>query len=302
MLKLGPALPSPPQPSVHELYAVTPEGPRRLDVPASIEDPTRVFDSLPRGIYEALRTFDHVRFVGLQEHVERAERSMASLGLPGPLDRGALRRALHAVVSEFPADETRVRFDVLAGPAAAYGSQERVLVQAADLVLPRPEDYRDGVRVSLTGEVRRRRPAVKEAQWVVDRRAATARAREGGDPILVDERGRLLEGVQSNLFLVRDGALWTAPTAGVLAGVTRRFLIGLAEEAGIEVREEFVHESEIATLDEAFFTTSVRGVLPVVGVGDATIGDGRPGAVTRRLMESYAEHCARVARPAIDAI
>ena len=281
------------------LYALTARGPRRLAIPGDVSDPTRVFDGLPLGIYEALRTFHHVRFVGLEEHLARARASAERARLSIELDEPALRAALHQVVEEAPGEDSRVRFDLLAGPATALGSPERVLIQTVPLRLPPPEAYRDGVRVPTTTLVRRADPEVKAARWVIERRAAYPGPGEGHDPILVDDEGRLLEGVMSNLFLVRGGELWTAPTAGVLAGVTRGFVLRIARELGIGVREAYVGRSELGSIDEAFFSTSVRGILPVVAIDGAELGMGRPGPVTRKLMRDYADFCARDARPAV---
>lgn len=281
-----------------QLFALTRSGPVRLAVPEGTGDPAGVYDLLPRGIYEALRTFDHVRFVGLQEHLDRAQRSMAIFGIGTPLDREGLRRALHAIVSDFPAADTRVRIDLLAGEAAALGSTEWVLIQAAPLVLPSAATYRDGVRVRLVEGLRRRRPELKDAQWVVDRRAAPSGTPDNYEPILVDDGGRLLEGIMSNFFAVRGGELRTAQVDGVLAGVTRRFVMDLARDLGVAVREEAITRGELHDVDEAFFSTSVRSVVPIVGIADATLGDGRPGPITRQLMQAYADYCAREARPA----
>lgn len=288
------------RPVEHRLFALEAE-PVRLAIPASAgEDPAAVFETLPRGIYEALRTFDHVRFVGLEEHLDRAERSMARFGLSGPLGRDALKHAIHAIVSDFPAPDTRLRFDVLAGPATILGTESRVLVLASTLELPPPVTYERGVRVKLAGDgLRRRRPEVKEAQWVLDRRAARGGTPDNFEPILVDGRGRLLEGVMSNFFAVRAGSLHTAPVEGVLPGVTRRIVLDLAAALSIPAAEEAVSRTELDSVDEAFFSTSIRSIVPIVEIAGVSLGDGTPGPLTRRLMAAYAEHCAAVARPAV---
>ena len=105
----------------------------------------------------------------------------------------------------------------------------------------------------------------------------------------------------SNLFLVTERGLQTAPTRGVLPGITRNILMGLAGEQGVTVIEDPVHRDRLGDVREAFFSTSVRGVLPVVGIDGAELGEGSPGPVTRKLMEAYAAYCAREARPALSA-
>ena len=161
--------------SDQQLFAVTPEGPQRLAVPTGLSDPGEVFDPLPLGIYEALRTFDHVRFVGLHEHLDRAERSMELFGLEGPLGRETLRAALHRVVSDFPAADVKVRFDVLSGPATHLGTTARILLQVTELCLPPREVYERGVCSQLTSALKREQPDIKSTQWVVERRRARGR-------------------------------------------------------------------------------------------------------------------------------
>lgn len=287
-------------PLVHQVFGVRDGVPAPLALPEGLEDPARAHDRLPLGVYEAARTFDHDRFVGLREHLDRMERSIGLAGLEGSLDRPGLCRALDGIVRGFPAPDARVRIDYLAGPAEALGSDDRLLVQAAELVLPPPEAYRDGVRCGLTS-LRRARPELKEARWVVDRRAAGGGRPDNFESILVDGSGRLLEGVMSNFFWARDGVLRTAPVRGVLAGITRGIVLRLAAELGIETVEEAARAGRLERIDEAFFTTSVRSVVPVVGIEGVTLGAGRPGGLTRRLMEAYAEFCSREAVRAVDA-
>jgi len=287
--------------SEQQLFGITPEGPQRLTVPDGLSDPGEVFDPLPLGIYEALRTFDHVRFVGLTEHLDRAERSMALFGLEGPMGRETLQAALHRIVSEFPAPDVKVRFDVLSGPATQLGTTSRTLVQATPLTLPPREVYERGVCSLLTGALKRERPDIKATQWVLDRRAIQGGTPENFESILCSEDGFLLEGVMSNLFAVRDGVLFTAPPSGVLPGVTRGILIELALGLEIPVREEAVHEDDLGALQEAFLSTSVRSVVPLVKIAGVSLGDGMPGPETKRLMRAYTEYCERVARPALPA-
>ncbi len=282
---------------LHKLFAITGGAPTLLVPNLASNEAGRAHDELPLGVYEALRTFDHDRFVGLTEHVDRLERSIGLAGLEGTLDRGALLRGLDAIAREFDADDAKVRFDFLAGPALALGSDSRVVVQATELRLPPPAVYQDGVSVQIT-KLRRARPAVKEARWVVERRATEDGSPDNFESILVDAEGRLLEGTMSNFFWVRRGVLCTAPVSGVLPGVTRGFVLALAAEAGIETREQAAQIETLDELDEAFLTTSVRSVVPVVRIAGTTLGGGRPGPVTRALIESYSRFCERSAAQA----
>ena len=270
-----------------KLFAVTPEGPRELSLPADVSEPTEVFDNLPRGIYEAMRTFDHDRFVGLEEHLDRAARSLDLLEIEAHLDLDAIRLSLHQAVTEAPWPDSRVRFDVLRGPPEALSAREQCLIQVVELRLPPEEAYLEGVRVPLTDRVRRTRPEAKSADWVIERRAAYPPPGEGYDPILVDPKGFLLEGVMSNLFLVTERGLQTAPTRGVLPGITRDTVITLAQDMGLRLTEERISRDRLYTADEVFLTGTAAEVTPVREVDRRVIGAGARGPITGRIQSLF---------------
>jgi branched-subunit amino acid aminotransferase/4-amino-4-deoxychorismate lyase len=102
--------------------------------------------------------------------------------------------------------------------------------------------------------------------------------------------GRFLsEGTTSSLFVVRKEQLVTPPLKNLLPGVTRRHVIRFAEELGVVVKERSVTTHDLRAAEEAFVTSSVAEILPVVEVNDEKIGPGKPGKVTRRLQRCYRE-------------
>jgi len=114
----------------------------------------------------------------------------------------------------------------------------------------------------------------------------------------VSPEGQLLEGVMSNFFAVRGGKLLTAPESGVLPGVTRGIVLELARKLCLPHGEQPIQRDELASLQEAFFSTSVRSIVPIVSLDGTTVGAGVPGPVTLRLMEAYGGYCRSEARPA----
>jgi branched-subunit amino acid aminotransferase/4-amino-4-deoxychorismate lyase len=120
-----------------------------------------------------------------------------------------------------------------------------------------------------------------------------AERRGAAEGLYVTAAGEVTEATSANLFLVERGALVTPPRdARILPGVTRALVIALARRAGIAVREERVSVTRLRRAREVFLTASTIEVVPVVRVDRRTVGDGRPGALTRRLQAAYA---ARVA-------
>ena len=100
--------------------------------------------------------------------------------------------------------------------------------------------------------------------------------------------GTIAEGSGENLFLVRDGVLYTAPTTmSILPGITRDAIMVLAGEMGIEVREQALPREALYLADELFFTGTAAEVTPIRSVDHYTVGEGRRGPVTARLQEAY---------------
>ena len=98
----------------------------------------------------------------------------------------------------------------------------------------------------------------------------------------------VIEGSHSNLCAVIDGAVVTYPRCNfILPGITRDVVLQLCGELGIPVREGPIYDHELFQVQELFLTGTTTDVMPVVRVDGQPIGDGRPGPVTRRLIEAY---------------
>lgn len=108
------------------------------------------------------------------------------------------------------------------------------------------------------------------------------------EAIFIGANERVIEGTSSNIFIVKDDTLFTHPlNHTILSGITRRFLIGLADEAGIAVREEHVTRHELYHADEVILSGTTTEVTPVLRIDDRLIGDGRPGPVTKKLFTRF---------------
>ena len=103
---------------------------------------------------------------------------------------------------------------------------------------------------------------------------------------MLDSAGRILEGTGTNFWGVREGVVYTAGE-GVLEGITREILLQIIAELDIPLRLEAVGVGDIASLDEAALSGSSRALLPVVSIAGQTVGDGRPGPITRRVLAAY---------------
>ena len=268
------------------LYRLTPTGPQALPWPPAATSLDAATRALPEGFYTTFRTYDHKRRVlGLRRHLRRL---YAHLPTPPPLAPAALRAALRQALAAFPAAEARVRLVMVPGQAC-YALLE-------PLHPPPPQVYRQGV-TTITVDLRRPRPHEKRTDFLRARAALQARLRaEGIYEALLAPWGRIREGLSSNFFWVRGGTLFTAKW-GVLPGVTRAAVLRLARRAAIPTRYRALPVAEIPTIDEAFITSSSRGLVPVVRIDAHPVGDGTPGALTRRLMAAYAAYVHTAAEP-----
>ncbi len=106
--------------------------------------------------------------------------------------------------------------------------------------------------------------------------------------IALDVSGYVSEGSGENIFVARHGCLFTPPLGGsILAGITRRCVLTLAEELGVEVREEAIPREWLYVADEAFFCGTAAEITPIRSVDGIVVGSGRRGPITARLMEAY---------------
>lgn len=302
-----------------QLFAVEDAGPRPLPVPADARQLADLVRGLPLGVYDAFRTFDHNKFLYLGRHLARTERSMALLGWEYRLNRPRLLRALHDVVTAAPWPEMRVRIDILAEPAAYVPGDAprpglvRELIALQPFTPPPAELYERGVAVDFAAGLSRDNPLAKTAEFAARRPLGGGLAQMGAtspeprvtteaqppyEYLLLDTRGRMLEGAGTNFWAARDGVVYTAGE-GVLEGITREILLRLIPELGIDVRLEAVGADEIATLDEAALSGSSRAFLPVVSIAGQPVGDGRPGPLSRRILAAYNAFVSANVQPAV---
>ncbi len=280
-----------------QLFAVEKAGIRPLPIPHHVTSFDQLYDGLELGVYSALRTFAHNKFLYLADHIQRTRDSMRLLGWPDGLDEAGLRRGLHQACSQYPLPEARVRFDYLAAPPRHLGTDSRLLIGLMPFTPLPPALYQNGVRVGFAPDLARQNPLAKTADFAQARRAY----KTGGEIyeyLLLNEQNQILEGTGTNFYGVIDGVFRTAGT-GVLAGITRKIILDLVAELNIPLSLEPISVAEIPQLAEAALSGSSRALLPVVQIGDIVVGNGRPGPICQRILAAYHEFVAREVKIAI---
>lgn len=245
---------------------------------------TEAMAFLPEGAYTTLRTYGGTGLLHIDDHLTRLEESAELLGHPFMVNRSLLRRLLCEVLRGARwevSNESRVRLtlDCAQTPGDIWFSLE-------PLVIPSAEQYRDGVAV-LTQVMYRENPKAKNSAFLTASQTARARIVEGiNEVLMVGPEGMVLEGLSSNFFGIHAGTLITAEE-GVLPGITRSLILDEAAKAGIPIRLEALSLDELATLDEAFISSTSRAVLPVVAIDGRPVGTGVPGSLTTQLAARY---------------
>jgi branched-chain amino acid aminotransferase len=250
------------------------------------------------GIYETLRTYGGTPFL-YDRHLRRLRKSADLIALPVPFTDQELARDIDATLkASGVSGEAYIRVLVTRGigdltydPGATPTPSVVIIVKPH--VDPPPEVYRDGVRVAIVEIVRNHpgsvNPMIKSNNLMNSALAMQEAIRRGAyEGIMRNYRGELTECAVANLFIVRQGEALTPPlSAGLLPGITREYVFEIARSAGVAIREETLRDEDLFTADEAFLTGTTREIVPIVTVDDRTIGTGRPGPVTLRLLDTF---------------
>jgi branched-chain amino acid aminotransferase len=257
------------------------------------------------GVYETVRTYNGEPFL-FDRHMKRLRTSAGMIMLDVPLsDQDYLNRSLETMnaarlgkQSNGQYAEAYIRIlhtrgigDLTYDPAATPTPSVVVIVKP--LPVPAEEQFRDGVKVCMVDIIRNHprsvNPLIKSNNLLNNALCMQQALRKGGaEGVFRNYKGELSECSQSNLFIVKDGVVRTPPLdAGLLAGITRAFVFEIGAALGIPVEEAVLKDGDLFGADEAFFTSTTKELMPIVEVDDRTVGTGKPGSVTRKLLAEY---------------
>jgi branched-chain amino acid aminotransferase len=245
---------------------------------------------LPQGLYTTFRTYGGGKRVqGLRAHFQRLYQPAVVQQITPSVSVEELRQHLAEILQAYP-DEARVRLIMT--------SEGQVYLALEPLKLPPPEVYSQGVKAVTTG-LERQNPRLKSTAFISASEGARAKiARSQTFEALLVRNGFILEGMTSNFFYIKERKLGTA-RKHILLGVTRRTVLRVARGSGLEIVYRPLKREQVQALDEAFLTSSSRGIVPIVQIDDVTVGEGNPGKVAnllrvqyRAYIESHAERIA----------
>ena len=239
------------------------------------------------GVFEVIATYNS-RPLLLTPHVERLKASAESAKIKFNLDLDNLKNIIREGIKQ-AGGEVRVKiyltggddFDELTGEFI----NPRFFILFERLEVPSQEQYEKGVTLEPVA-YGRKDPTVKS----VDYRSSYMISQPDAYEVLYCPDGEITETGHSTFFLVVNNKLVTAPLSRVLKGTTRQAILEIAKRENIIIEERCPLWSELAEASEAFITGSSKKVVPVVKVGNIKIGDGKPGALTRRIYDLYIKH------------
>ena len=247
-----------------------------------------------------MRTYDGARFTRTSTSSASPARASACASRCHRVPELAARvqRAVDAARVKLHMPDCYVRVTVTRGvgplgirlPSAPKPS---VLVYALPLEPPNETVYEQGIEVGLVHVGRATdgtsAAGAKTSNYLTSVLALDDVHKRGAqEAIVVGAQGELIEGATSNLFIVRGGALETPPlSSGILAGITRAAILALADQLHIPHREQTITSADLYGADEAFITSTIRELLPVVRADGVTVGTGVPGPIYGRLLTAY---------------
>lgn len=244
------------------------------------------------GIYELLRVYAGAPF-HLSDHLGRLEQSAQAIGIPLPYRRDRWEAVIAEAVARSGFPDAKVYIQVTRGVAprdhVPSGSLTPTVVVTVRAMAPlAPELYKTGAEVVTVADTRWARCNLKVIGLLANVLAKQEAWERGAVEALFVRDGLVLEGSTSNVVTVQNRCLVTPPEGPLLlSGVTRKVVLGLAQDAGVSVTEQAVTEADLDASDEVFLTGTTIEVLPVARVNGRAIGTGSPGPVTKLLMARF---------------
>jgi branched-chain amino acid aminotransferase len=253
------------------------------------------------GAFEGVRAYETdsgPAIFKLEEHTDRWFNSAEILGMTIPFDRETLNTAQREVVTKNNLKSAYLR------PMCFYGSEGmglradnlkvHVMIAAWEWGAYLGEDnINNGIRICTSSFIRHHgNPALAKAKtngnYVNSMMALQEALNKGFDEaLMLDIDGFVSEGSGENIFVIRDGVIYTPELTSALPGITRSTIITLANELGYQVIEKQLTCEDVSSADEAFFTGTAAEVTPIRGLDEYTIGSGTRGPITGQLQSLY---------------
>src|SRR5690554_3451465 len=253
------------------------------------------------GCFEGVRAYNTANgpaIFRLKEHTDRLFNSAHILNMKMPFSKDVINEAQRAAVRENNLDEAYLRPMVFLGSEGmglrADNLQVHVMVAAWSWPsYMSPEAKEKGIKVRTSSYTRHHvnitMCKAKANGNYINSMLALREAIDSGaeEALMLDNEGYVAEGSGENVFIVRDGQIFTPDLTSCLDGITRKTLFALADELGYSIREKRITRDEVYVADEAFFTSTAAEVVPIRMLDGRQIGGGSRGPITTQLQSMY---------------
>jgi D-alanine transaminase len=245
------------------------------------------------GVYEVVRWYQGF-FYDMDGHVQRLKRSLRELRINWNEPDSVPLIALNLIKQNNLGNQSAMVY-IQVTRGAARRSHAFPVPEVTPTIYayawgftPDPAAKETGIKVMLKEDIRWSRCDIKSIALLANTISFQEACENGLKECIFVRNGLITEGTHSNIFFVIDKTLYTHPESNfVLPGITRKNVLRLAREAGINIREEALNDNRLRFAQEAFITNTSAEATPVIDIGGNTIGDGLPGPVTRFINERF---------------
>ncbi|MGR3296218.1 MAG: branched-chain-amino-acid transaminase [Candidatus Bathyanammoxibius sp.] len=249
------------------------------------------------GVFEGLRCH-HGRVFKLTQHLERLHESAKAIFLKIPMGTKDLKHAIFATLKANNMKDSYIRLVVTRGVGKlglepGKCSNPQVIIITDTIQLYPPKLYEKGIDILTVATVRNHpesiNPRIKCLNYMNNILAKTEGINAGAtEALMLNKDGFVAECTGQNIFLIKGNELYTPHgNSGILKGITRDTVIGLAKAKGIKVREDFLTRYDLYIAEQCFLTGTAAQIIPVVKIDGRVVGDGNPGRTTLELLEEY---------------
>ena len=263
------------------------------------------------GVYETLRTYNRIPFL-YDRHVRRLRASAGHIQLTVPFSDDELASWIgDTMAAAGRLEEAYIRVLLTRGVGElTYDVQATPVPSLVIIVKPLEEVparvLNEGIKIALVPILRNHpasvNPVIKSNNLLNNALAMQEANRRGADEgLMCNYRGELSECSQSNFFIVRNCAAITPKNeSGLLEGLTRDFLFEVGRDAGVDVRYETLLPADLESAEEAFITSTTKELSPVTRIDDRPVGNGKPGPITKKLLEAYRHRAHMLTRALVE--
>jgi len=250
------------------------------------------------GIFEGIRAYNGVVFK-LKEHIDRLYSSAEAIMLQIPMTKEEMIKAVLETLMKNDLRDAYIRLVVTRGVGTLGLDPQKcekptvIIIAEPTIALHKKEAREKGITALLTWV--RRDPIDSTSHEVkslnyLNSILAKIEANVAGfdDAIFLDKNGNVSEATGANIFVVKDGVVMTPPTStGILLGITRKIVMEIAESLGYKVVEKNITPQELFSADEVFLSGTAAEITPVREVNKRTVGEGKPGKITKQIMREF---------------